>query len=103
MTGPRLTSGRCRCAACGDYFTSTRSFDRHRMGAYAKPGKWRGERRCLTVVELLARGWQKSARGFWLQLRPQRAPAGTQGPYATPPAGVVGGSQVPATNGSGRG
>jgi len=92
MTGPDLTSGRCQCAGCGLPFTSTREFDRHRVGTYAKPGEVRGLRRCLTPTELEARGWRINPRGFWMQPRPQRAPAGTQGPRVAPPATHVPGA-----------
>lgn len=86
MTGPRLTSNRCECSACGLPFTSPREFDRHRIGAYAEPGEWQGSRRCLTLPELEARGWVRNARGFLMQPRLQRAPVGVQGPRVTLPA-----------------
>jgi hypothetical protein len=80
MTGPRLSGGRCQCAACGVHFTSWREFDRHRVGAYAKSGKWQGNRHCLTEAELDARGWRTTDRGFRMQPRLERAPADLQGP-----------------------
>lgn len=83
MTGPALTAGRCQCANCGEYFGSARAFDRHRVGDYAKPGEWRGNRRCLTVPEMMAAGWCRNARGFLLTPDPRRAGAGLQGPCAT--------------------
>lgn len=86
MTAPKLTGGRCQCPSCGLLFSSVREFDRHRVGDYAKPGQSQGNRRCLTVEELEARGWQTNARGFWSQPRPERAPADVQGPSVTPPA-----------------
>jgi hypothetical protein len=41
-------------------FNSTRSFDEHRTGDYAVA------RRCLSTVEMLARGMRQNASGFWL-------------------------------------
>ena len=80
MTGPRLTGGRCQCSQCGLFFTGTREFDRHRTGSFGEIGQCNGDRRCLSVPELEARGWQMTERGFWMQPRPQRAPAGIQAP-----------------------
>lgn len=90
MTGPRLTGGRCQCVACGMFFTSRREFDRHRTGDYARPGEWQGNRRCLTLAELLAKGWRTNERGLWMQGRPQHAPAGLQGPCASLPVALGG-------------
>lgn len=90
MTGPRLTGGRCHCVGCGLFFTSRREFDRHRIGSYAKPREWEGNRRCLTSAELQARGWRTNERGLWMQSRPQCAPAGPQGPRVNWSAGMEG-------------
>ena len=79
MSRPALKAGRCECTACGLNFSSAREFDRHRAGAYAKPGEWRGERHCLTLAELHSKGWREDARGFLSQWRPGRAPVGLQG------------------------
>lgn len=88
---PRLTGNRCQCPTCGLPFSSVREFDRHRVGTYATPGQVRGNRRCLTVAELQARGWRPNARGFYMQPRLERAPAGISGPCMTLPAtGVQG-------------
>lgn len=59
----KLTGNRCQCTACGEYFTSVRSFDRHRVGEYANRGRLAG-RRCLTAVEMDAAGFGRNARGF---------------------------------------
>lgn len=72
----RLTGNRCQCAACGLYLTSPREFDRHRTGAFARAGEWRGSRRCLQVAELIERGWRQDGRGFWMQGRLEGARAG---------------------------
>lgn len=66
MTGPKLSGSRCQCAACGEYFSRDRAFDRHRVGEYAKPGEWAHGRHCLTPAEMAARGWQRNAAGFWV-------------------------------------
>lgn len=70
MTGPRLTGSRCQCTVCGDYFGSERGFDRHRIGEVGSPA-----RRCLTPSELQGAGWDRDARGFWLQPDLRRAGA----------------------------
>lgn len=69
---PQLTGGRCQCPACGEYFSSVREFDRHRVGNFAESGQLMHTRRCLTVAELSARGWRRDARGFRMQGRPRR-------------------------------
>ena len=89
MTDSTLKGCRCQCAACGEYFASERAFDRHRVGDYAAPGHWQGTRRCLSLSDLLAAGWERSARGFLLQPDSRRAGAGIQGPRMTPPATEV--------------
>jgi hypothetical protein len=62
------TGGRSQCPACQLLFTSTHSFDKHRVGTF-KPLM----RRCLSASELTARGWSPDPRGFWRK----PAPAGT--------------------------
>jgi hypothetical protein len=86
MTSRRLTGGRSECAACGELFSSVREFDRHRIGTYAEPGEWGHKRRCMTPAEMDAGGWIRNARGFRMQGRPGRAPAGMQSPRETLPA-----------------
>ena len=61
----KLTNHRCQCAACGEVFTRTSSFDKHRTGQYAKPGEWAGDRRCMTIGEMLAKGMARNADGVW--------------------------------------
>lgn len=72
MIARKLTGNRCRCTACGDYFNSTSTFDRHRAGSFAPPGVWHHQRRCLTSAELVAKGWRRNVRGFWIE-RPREA------------------------------
>lgn len=86
MIAPDLKGGRCQCGACGQFFSSVREFDRHRVGSYGEHAHDPGTRRCLTVAELDARGWRIDARGFRMQSRPQRAPAGEQALRVTRPA-----------------
>jgi hypothetical protein len=56
------------CRACDNDFTSVKLFDRHRVGVHAyewSPGRPDG-RRCLTVEEMLANGWDRDANGRWV-------------------------------------
>jgi hypothetical protein len=78
---PRLTSNRCQCPTCGEYFSSPRSFDRHRVGDFAKAGQ-PNTRRCVPVADLLAGGWIRNVRGFLMQPDPRRAGADVAGPRA---------------------
>ena len=66
MTAAELAGKRCQCCACGETFSRLRAFDRHRVGQCAKPGVWRGSRRCLTPAEMKAKGWQRNAAGDWI-------------------------------------
>lgn len=58
MMAPTLTGNRCQCPTCNEYFTSTRAFDRHRVGQFGT------DRRCLTAAEMDAAGFERNARGF---------------------------------------
>lgn len=58
MRTPKLTGNRCQCPTCGDYFTSARAFDRHRVGQFGN------DRRCLTADEMDAAGFTRNDRGF---------------------------------------
>jgi len=66
---PRLTGNRCACTACGEYFSSERSFDRHRIGQFGT------DRRCMSADAMTADGWARNARGFWQTPDPRRAGA----------------------------
>jgi len=83
MSAPRLTGGRCQCPQCGEYFTSDRTFDRHRVGQFAKPGERLGTRRCLAVAEMIAAGWAMNARGFWTNVPPRPAHVDVAAPRST--------------------
>jgi len=71
--GFRLKSCRCQCAACLEFFGSVRGFDRHRTGGYASAGRRAHTRRCLTLAEMIAAGWQRDARGVLLTPDARRA------------------------------
>lgn len=75
MMKPRLTTVRCRCVACGEFFNSVTSFDRHRTGTYSlHPFAETSEgRRCLSSNEMLSRGMSINSTGFWItESRAQR-------------------------------
>ena len=50
---------RCCCGACGLFFSSVSSFDKHRTGDQEA-------RRCLSPDEMLALGMVVNAAGFWV-------------------------------------
>lgn len=88
MTTRTLSGNRCQCPACGDWFNSTSTFDRHRVGTFESAGV-ANTRRCLVEVELTARGWSLNAGGFWIERRREAATIGPQGACTTPPATYV--------------
>lgn len=61
-----LTGQRCECPSCGQLFNRVSTFDKHRVGEFAKPGEWAGDRRCLTSDEMSDKGWRLNDKGFWL-------------------------------------
>lgn len=59
-TGHRIE----HCTECHETFTGTGAGDKHRVGEHAihvRPDR----RRCLSPVEMTARGMTKNARGRW--------------------------------------
>jgi hypothetical protein len=68
MTERTLRGDHCRCTSCGEYFNSTKAFDKHRRGSYP-------ERRCLTPEEMLAIGMSKNAGDWWVTAALKMAPA----------------------------
>ena len=52
------------CRSCGEVFTTTSTFDRHRTGKYDIAAPHYG-RRCLTPAELETAGFAKNGRGRW--------------------------------------
>ena len=58
----KLTGDRCQCRACGEYFNSTFSFDKHRKGTSK-------DRVCKSPSDI---GMSKNERGFWISsVRPR--------------------------------
>jgi hypothetical protein len=60
VNSPKLTGSRCKCSGCGEVFSRERAFDRHRVGRYGV------DRRCLTLDEMRARGWELNKAGVWV-------------------------------------
>lgn len=60
-TSSPLSGDRCRCTACGRPFTSTSSFEKHRITVTPTP---RYARRCMTDEELAAAGMVPNDKGF---------------------------------------
>lgn len=60
----KLVGNRCQCRACGEYFNSVSSFDRHRAGDWQNRGS---NRRCRAPDELIAKGWSKNTAGYWIE------------------------------------
>lgn len=58
-----LSGSRCKCTACGLYFSSDYAFQKHRVGRYMPM-----ERRCLTKTEMLAKG-MCLVGNFWVSKR----------------------------------
>ena len=50
-----------QCTVCGELFAGETIGDAHRIGSYRIPG----DRRCLTVEEMTAKGWRIDDRGVW--------------------------------------
>ncbi len=71
----QLTGTRNQCAACNQYFATTSAFERHRVGRHAKAGEWKGTRRCLTVEEMKAKGFELREPGVWVTGAKPAAPA----------------------------
>lgn len=67
-----LTSKQCKCTHCGEQFTTLRGFDRHRKGSFRDRGI---HRHCLTVAEMLARGWAQIAGRWTSENRPAKSAA----------------------------
>ena len=60
----KLRGNHCQCSGCLEYFNSTSVFTRHRVGDWQNRG---ANRRCLSVVEMEAKGWLRNAGGFWIE------------------------------------
>jgi hypothetical protein len=78
-----LTGHRNQCTGCNEYFNHDYGFDRHRVGKHT-----RNHRRCLSVAEMVTKGFSKNAKGFWIT-EPQtaaRVASARQGHSRTRPA-----------------
>jgi len=60
-TALTLSGNRNQCTSCNEYFNHDYGFDRHRIGKHT-----RNQRRCLSVAEMVKRGFSKNAKGFWI-------------------------------------
>lgn len=56
-----LRGDRNQCPTCGEYFNSTRAFDKHRTGGFSP-----NTRRCLNTVEMSASGMVKNQADWWV-------------------------------------
>lgn len=54
----KLHGNQCECTACGERFGVESTFSAHRVGEH-------GQRRCLSIEEMDAKGWFKNERGLW--------------------------------------
>ena len=57
----KLTGDRNQCQGCKQFFNSTFAFDKHRYGSHEG-----NHRLCLTPDEMLIKGMDKNAAGFWI-------------------------------------
>lgn len=55
-----LTGQRNQCPGCDQYFNSNLAFDMHRTGKHGH------DRRCMTPLEMTAKGMCVNAAGFWI-------------------------------------
>lgn len=63
-----------QCAACGLFFYSEASFNKHRTGSYGDPiykgtdvvGYEKSTRRCLSAVEMKEIGMAQNDKGLWV-------------------------------------
>ena len=58
-----LTGQRNQCPGCGLYFNSNLAFDKHRTGKHGV------NRRCRSKQEMLDKGMDLNAYGFWVSRR----------------------------------
>ncbi len=55
-----LSGNRNQCTGCNEYFNHGYGFDRHRTGKHTG-----NQRRCLSVAEIVKKGFQQERPGFW--------------------------------------
>jgi hypothetical protein len=58
-----MNNGSCRCESCGQRFRSLTAFDMHRTGGYTT--LWPADRRCVTQLEMRAKGMKRNEHGAW--------------------------------------
>ena len=56
----KLTGDHNMCTTCGEYFNSSRAFDKHRTGQHGV------DRRCMSPDEMRAAGMTKNAGDWWI-------------------------------------
>ncbi len=61
----RIASQQCQCDRCKEYFNSISAFDRHQRLLRS------GDVRCLSPLEMTAKGMQKNRAGYWIT-RPRK-------------------------------
>ena len=58
----KLRGRQCQCAACGEVFSVTRNFERHRLGVFNATSH---NRRCATADEMRTKKLNQDERGVW--------------------------------------
>jgi hypothetical protein len=67
----KLRGDHCHCRTCGEYFNSTKAFDKHRVS----DGCMAGTRRCRMAPQMLQSGMDRDEGGWWItSKRPDSAP-----------------------------
>lgn len=61
-----LSGDRNQCPSCGEFFSSSYSFDKHRTGPFGKPDGVQSNRRCLSLPEMAEKGFLKNATDYWV-------------------------------------
>lgn len=56
----KLNGDRNQCQGCGEFFNSTASFDKHRIGQFGV------DRRCASESEMASKGMVKNRIGWWI-------------------------------------
>lgn len=62
-----MRGDRNQCPTCGEFFASTSAFDKHRTGPWGKADGTPSKRRCLTVQEMVDKGFLKNATDYWIR------------------------------------
>lgn len=60
MSKEHLVGNQCQCAECGEFFNRVSTFDKHRKGSYEE------RRYCLSVQQMLEKGWSLNSAGLWV-------------------------------------